>query len=127
MPGSGIRHHAETALTLWTTYPSRRPPLASTMSNDMTRCLSAALEYAAQGIAIMPCAARGKKPALPRTGKEHAIATTDADQIRQWWTTRPRLQHWDRVHRQPATKGASPSSIIDGYRAPKPAASGYAR
>ena len=52
--------------------------------------LSAAVEYADQGIAIMPCAERGKKPALPRTGKEHAIAaTTDPDQIREWWTRNP--------------------------------------
>ena len=51
--------------------------------------LSAALEYAAQGIKIIPCVERGKKPALPQTGKEHAVATTDADQIRQWWTTNP--------------------------------------
>ena len=36
------------------------------------------------------CVERGKKPALPRTGKEHAVATTDADQIREWWTTNPR-------------------------------------
>ena len=56
------------------------------MSDDLR---SAALEYANQGIAIMPCAERGKKPALDRTGKEHAVATTDADQIRQWWTTNP--------------------------------------
>ena len=52
--------------------------------------LSAALEYADQGIAIMPCAERGKNPALGRTGKEHAAAaTTDADQVRQWWTRNP--------------------------------------
>ena len=51
--------------------------------------LSAAVEYADQGIAIMPCAARGKKPALDRTGKEHAVATSDADQIREWWTRNP--------------------------------------
>ena len=52
--------------------------------------LSAAVEYADQGIAIMPCAERGKKPALARTGKEHAIAaTTDPDQIREWWTRNP--------------------------------------
>ena len=51
--------------------------------------LSAALEYADQGIAIMPCAERGKKPALPRTGEAHAVATTDPDQIREWWTRNP--------------------------------------
>ena len=57
------------------------------MSDDLR---SAALEYANQGIAIMPCAERGKKPALDRTGKEHAVATRDADQISEWWTTNPR-------------------------------------
>ena len=51
--------------------------------------LSAAVEYADQGIAIMPCVERGKKPALERTGKEHAVATNDTDQIRQWWTRNP--------------------------------------
>ena len=56
------------------------------MSDDLR---SAALEYATQGIAIMPCVERGKKPALERTGKEHAVATNDTDQIRQWWTTNP--------------------------------------
>ena len=45
--------------------------------------LSAAVEYADQGIAIMPC--RGKRPALSRTGEAHAVATSDADQVRQWW------------------------------------------
>ena len=49
----------------------------------------AALEYGAQGIAIIPCAERGKKPALSTTGKEHAAASHDADQIRQWWATYP--------------------------------------
>ena len=56
------------------------------MSDDLR---SAALEYANQGIAIMPCVERGKKPALDRTGKEHAVATSDADQILQWWTKNP--------------------------------------
>ena len=56
------------------------------MSDDLR---SAALEYANQGIAIMPCAERGKKPALDRTGKEHAVATNDTDQILQWWTKNP--------------------------------------
>ena len=51
--------------------------------------LSAAVEYADQGIAIMPCVERGKKPALERTGKEHAVATSDPYQIRQWWTRNP--------------------------------------
>ena len=56
------------------------------MSDDLR---SAALEYGNQGIAIMPCVERGKKPALDRTGKEHAVATSDADQILQWWTKNP--------------------------------------
>ena len=51
----------------------------------MTDLLNAALEYANAGIAIMPCAERGKKPALDRTGKEHAAATSDTDQIIKWW------------------------------------------
>ena len=55
----------------------------------MTGLLSAALEYTAQGIAIMPCAPGGKKPALPTTGKEHSVASSEADQIRQWWATYP--------------------------------------
>ena len=51
--------------------------------------LRAAIEYGEQGIAIMPCVERGKKPALARTGKNHAVATSDTDQIRQWWTVNP--------------------------------------
>ena len=58
------------------------------MSNDL---LHAALEYGDQGLAIMPCVERGKKPALSRTGKEHAVATSDVDQIIKWWdATYPR-------------------------------------
>ena len=52
--------------------------------------LSAAVEYAAQGIAIMPCVEREKTPALQRTGKEHAAATFDTDLIQSWWTTNPK-------------------------------------
>ena len=54
----------------------------------MTDLRSAALEYGDQGIAIMPC--HGKKPALGRTGKEHGVAVSDADQIDRWWTHNPK-------------------------------------
>ena len=67
--------------------------------------LSAAVEYADQGIAIMPCVERGKKPALPRTGKEHA----DSDQraltrFANGGRRNPQLQHRYRVHREPASR-----------------------
>ena len=65
------------------TYPVTNP------TSPMTDLSSAALEYAAQGIAIMPCTPRGKKPALARTGKEHAAASIDTDQVRRWWTDTP--------------------------------------
>ena len=65
--------------------PTRVPGPPATVT-DLS---DAALEYATQGIAIMPCVPRGKKPALGRTGKEHAAATSDIDQIRQWWTHTP--------------------------------------
>lgn len=50
----------------------------------MTALLDVALSYAQRGWAVFPCT--GKRP---RT--EHGVkdATTDADQIRTWWTTWP--------------------------------------
>ena len=55
----------------------------------MPDLLTAALEYANQGIAVIPCQPRGKKPALAATGKNHSIATSDSNQITQWWTGNP--------------------------------------
>ena len=55
----------------------------------MTDLLTAALEYAAAGIAVIPCQPRGKKPALSATGKNHSVATSDSNQITQWWTGNP--------------------------------------
>ena len=55
----------------------------------MPDLLTAALEYANQGIAVIPCQPRGKKPALAATGKNHSIATSDSNQITKWWTGNP--------------------------------------
>jgi Bifunctional DNA primase/polymerase, N-terminal len=46
----------------------------------------AALEYAARGLAVLPCAARGKRPLV-----EHGLhgATTDPELIREWWSQWP--------------------------------------
>jgi hypothetical protein len=52
--------------------------------------MTAALEYAAQNIQIIPCKPRSKKPALKTTGAGHATAaTTSTKQIQEWWTTNP--------------------------------------
>ena len=48
--------------------------------------LAAALEYAALGLRVFPCLPRDKRPAVAHGFKE---ATTDADQIRAWWTRWP--------------------------------------
>ncbi len=46
----------------------------------------AALEYAAQGLAVFPLVPREKRPLTSRGFLE---ATTNADQVRAWWTTSP--------------------------------------
>src|SRR5690554_1111874 len=48
--------------------------------------LAAAMWYAEQGMPVFPCAVGGKRP-ITRHGLHDA--TTDLDQIRQWWTSVP--------------------------------------
>ena len=50
--------------------------------------LEYALRYAALGWAIFPCRPNDKRPATPHGCLD---ATTDADQIREWWTKIPDL------------------------------------
>ena len=50
--------------------------------------LQAALQYAALGWHVFPCAVEKKKPATPHGFKD---ATTDEATIRRWWTTNPRF------------------------------------
>ena len=50
--------------------------------------LEYALKYAALGWAIFPCRPNDKRPA---TSHGCLDATTDADQIREWWTKIPDL------------------------------------
>jgi hypothetical protein len=50
--------------------------------------LQAALQYAALGWHVFPCAVGQKKPATPHGFKD---ATTDEATIRRWWTTNPRF------------------------------------
>lgn len=52
----------------------------------MTTMLEHALKYAADGLAVFPLVPRTKRPATAH-GKDDA--TTDADQIRAWWTATP--------------------------------------
>lgn len=51
------------------------------MSNNIL--LDAALGYAGNGFPVFPL--NGKKPALPTMGKKFEKATTDVNQIREWW------------------------------------------
>lgn len=53
------------------------------MTNEF---LQAALDYAAQGLAVFPVRAKDKRPATVHGCKD---ATTDAEQIRAWWTDAP--------------------------------------
>jgi hypothetical protein len=50
----------------------------------MTSLMGAALAYAAKGIPVFPC--RDKKPLIKHGFKD---ASTDADQIRAWWSQWP--------------------------------------
>lgn len=54
--------------------------------NEPPPLTSAALWYAEQGLPVFPCKP-GDKPPLTRHGLKDA--TTDAAQIRQWWTRSP--------------------------------------
>jgi len=49
--------------------------------------LHAALAMAARGWHVFPCSVNGKEPALRGSWQQHA--TTDPQQIRDWWTRRP--------------------------------------
>ncbi len=52
----------------------------------MSAMLDAALEYAARGWAVLPLEVGGKRPITAHGCKD---ATTDADQVRAWWTETP--------------------------------------
>ena len=47
----------------------------------------AALEYARRGLPVFPCIPRGKNPL---TDHGYLDATTDADQVEEWWRRHPR-------------------------------------
>ena len=52
----------------------------------MSKLLSAALEYADRGFRVFPIRPKTKQPL---TANGHLDATTDSDQIIQWWTAHP--------------------------------------
>ena len=56
------------------------------MSAEEDRAVSAALAYASYGWPVFPCQAGSKVPA---TSHGFLDATTDPDQIREWWHRRP--------------------------------------
>lgn len=57
------------------------------MASPISELHQAALDYAAQGIAVFPCIEGGKRPATAHGWKD---ATTDPAQINAWWTENPR-------------------------------------
>ena len=59
---------------------------AVSWANQMTK-LDAALLYASLGIKVFPLAPKTKRPLLKGSWKDHA--TTDKDQIRDWWNNLP--------------------------------------
>lgn len=56
------------------------------MATTDSKMLAAALQYAQQGYKVFPCVPRGKRPLIEHGHKE---ATTDLNQIKQWWTKWP--------------------------------------
>ena len=54
-----------------------------------TDLLSAALQYAAEGIPVFPCEPRGKRPLGRLAPHGHKDATTDRATIESWWSTEP--------------------------------------
>lgn len=57
--------------------------------NDQPIMMDAALDLAAAGWHVFPCYESGPQNKSPRTPRGFKDATTDPDQIRQWWTTWP--------------------------------------
>ena len=55
------------------------------------KLLSAALDYAGRGFAVFPLAVGEKIPLIAKKAGGHGVldATTDAAQIRAWWTATP--------------------------------------
>ena len=53
--------------------------------------LDDALDYAAHGVPVFPCRPKDKGPCLSKRegGRGYKDATTDATQIRAWWTRWP--------------------------------------
>jgi hypothetical protein len=57
------------------------------MSRPEPELLRAALAIVARGWHVFPCAPGGKEPALRGNWQQHA--TTDPQQVRDWWTRHP--------------------------------------
>ncbi len=51
--------------------------------------LETALTYAAYGLHVFPCEPQSKRPLSSLVPNGHLNATTDAETVRQWFTTRP--------------------------------------
>lgn len=61
-------------------------PVVESTSPPLNPLLAAALAYAARGWGVFPCLPQSKKPA---TAHGCLDATTDPEQIRQWWAEMP--------------------------------------
>ncbi|MGH3246205.1 MAG: bifunctional DNA primase/polymerase, partial [Trebonia sp.] len=70
------------------TAPAMRPaPVVRPAPAMRQALLRSALAAAMRGWPVFPCAPGGKRPALRRNWQD--LATTDPDQIRDWWARAP--------------------------------------
>ncbi len=87
---------------------------------DNAELLSAALEYAAAGFRVFPLAAGGK---TPLTGHGFKEATTDPEQVRRWWASRPNANIGIAAGK---TAGGAFLTVVDLDKKPEKGVNGFA-
>ena len=76
---------------------------------DISELHQAALNYAANSIAVFPCVPQAKKPATENGFKD---ATCDIDQINKWWTENPKYN----IGFNPAMANLTVVDLDPGYK-----------